>query len=281
VCGRAGLTSWAVACRLRTALCILGAARLNSCSLTELPIGLDPAGFAARLAARPCPPQGGLDGDALLRLRPCVFSASSSLCLFGSVARRVGAPSAGGVVMVPGRRRGRAAQTPHAATSLSAGDQAVHAAEEIVARAWAERLLRYCDRVDRALGAAREQYEVASVRLAAAQRRGDLSEISVAHAMLQHASDACRSGEASREQGRRALQKAIDALAGAEESQRGRDENGARGERRSVPAPAPAVTPGPSTPQVPPCGSAHRTARRALWWFGPRRPRRAPDSGRP
>ena len=57
----------AVAYRLRAGRAILGAASLNSCSLLELPIGLDLAGFVARLAAAVRHLRGGLDGDALLR----------------------------------------------------------------------------------------------------------------------------------------------------------------------------------------------------------------------
>jgi hypothetical protein len=188
--------------------------------------------------------------------------------------------------MVPGRRRARAAQAQSAAPCLSAGDQVVYAAEAIVRRAWAERLLRYCDHLDCAFAAACEQYEAACVRLAAAQRGGGPSEISVAHAALQRALDACRAGESAREQGRRALQTALDALAHTTGQQRVDAARAGRVESADesgdpVLAPSSADTPGPSTRRVPVDGDSPRDAWRTLWRFGRRRARRGPDLEQP
>jgi hypothetical protein len=114
------------------------------------------------------------------------------------------------VVTVLGRRRARAAQS--ATPSPSTDELAVYAAEAIVGRAWADQLLRYFDRMDGAFHAARLQCEAAAGCLVVAQRCGDPGEISLAHAALERALDACRASEAAREQGRQALQAALEAL---------------------------------------------------------------------
>jgi transposase InsO family protein len=175
--------------------------------------------------------------------------------------------------MMLGWRRERAPRS--ARLALAAGEQVVHAAEAIVGRAWAEDLLRDCDRMDRAVNAAREQYEAACLRLFAAQRCGDPGEISVAHVMVERAIDACRTGEVARERGRQALQAALDALAHSD-SATGQGEGG-----DTVSASALAVMPGPSIRHVPPDGRALQTARSAVWRFGRLRVRRAPDPGQP
>jgi hypothetical protein len=186
--------------------------------------------------------------------------------------------------MVPGRRRARAAQTQSAVPSLPAGEQAVHDAEAIVGRAWAEQLLRYYDRMDCAFNAAREQYEAACVSLVAAQRARDPSEISVAHAALQSALDACRLSEAARERGREALQRALDALTRASvQDAVSATASRVRGDG-PMPTTASAATPGSSIQHQEATSDdvALKAARRALWRFWSLlRARRAPDPGQP
>jgi hypothetical protein len=153
----------------------------------------------------------------------------------------------------------------------------VRAAETIVGRAWAERLLRYCDRMDCALEAAHEQYEAAYVRLVAAQRNHDPSEISLAHAALEHAVDVCGTSETAREQGRQALQTALDVLArmggdGMDAAQADQAEVGS-------PEPAPAVVPGTSIRQGLSADGALAPVRRALRRIGRLRTRRTPGPG--
>ena len=181
--------------------------------------------------------------------------------------------------MVPGRRRTRA--TRSAAPSPTAGELAVHAAEAIVARAWAEQLLRYYDRADYAYDAARKRCEAAVDRLVTAQRAGDPGEISLAHAALEQAMDACRTSEVAREQGRRALQAALDALAHRDGDRTDSAKAGGEGDGEPVPTIAPVVGPGPSTRQRPTGVGAVRAARRALSWFGRRRAHSACAPGQP
>lgn len=173
------------------------------------------------------------------------------------------------------RRRARMAQ--RSTPSPTADELVVRAAEAIVGRAWAEQLLRYYDRMDRAFNAARQRCEAAAGCLVVAQRDGDPGEISLAHAALERALDACRTGEAAREQGRRALQAALDALARVDGD--GDRTDSATADRENdgdpVPANAPDVTSAPS----PTAGGATRVVRRALWRLGRPRVRRAPDPG--
>ena len=192
-------------------------------------------------------------------------------------------------MIVPGRRRARAEQTQNAAASVSAGELAVQSAEEIVGRAWAEQLLRYYDRMDRAFDLARERYENARGRLVSAQRAGDPGEISVAHDVVQRAFDACRSSEAAREQGRQALQAALDALARTiadrimDAPAEGGVESRVEGGGDLVTGRVADVGPGSSIWQAPADGGggAGRVVWRTLRWFGRRRGRRGPGLGRP
>lgn len=157
----------------------------------------------------------------------------------------------------------------------------MRAAEAIVGRAWAEELLHHYDRTDRAVNAAREQYEAACLRLFAAQRCGDPGEISVAHAALERAVDACRTGVAAREQGRQALQTALDALArmGVQQAVSATaDQVQGAG---PVPTTAPAPTPGLAIRTRSPDGDASRAAWRVFWWLGRRSAHRALDPGPP
>lgn len=98
-------------------------------------------------------------------------------------------------------------------SSPSADEQAVHAAEAIVGRAWVEQLLRYHDRMRIALDAAGETCQAAVDRLCAEQRGGDPGRISTAHAVLEHAIAAHHAIEAASRQAHEALQAALDALA--------------------------------------------------------------------
>lgn len=181
--------------------------------------------------------------------------------------------------MVPGLRRRLAAR--RTALSQTAGEQAVHAAETIVGRAWAEQLLRYYAHMSCSFDTAREQYEAAAGRLIAAQRYGDPSEISMAHAALERALDACRDCEAAREQGRRALEAALDALARTGNRWTVSATVGQAGGDTPVPATSPAPTSGPSIRQSPPGGGESQSKRRALWRVGRLRARRTPDPGKP
>ena len=183
--------------------------------------------------------------------------------------------------MARGRRRARAAQD--AVPSPTVDELAVRAAEAIVGRAWAKRLLRHYDRADRALDAARRQCEAAAGCLVVAQRSGDPSEISLAHAALERALDACRTGEAAREQGREALQAALDALARMEMEGEQLDSTGvARGEGGGpLPSAAPDVATGRSISRALPAGGAPQVVRRVLGRVGLLRARGAPDPGQP
>jgi len=182
-------------------------------------------------------------------------------------------------VRARGRRRARDAQS--AAPSPTAGELAVHAAEAIVGRAWAEQLLRYYDRMDYAFNAARLQCEAAAGCLVVAQRYGDPGEINIAHAALERTLAACRTSEAAREQAHQALQAALDALA-----RRGGDRADSAGAGRPqdgdpVSAITSAVMPGPSIQQAPRNAGVAQTVRRALWRFGRLRARRVSEPGQP
>ena len=187
--------------------------------------------------------------------------------------------------MARGRRRARATQD--AVPSPTVDELAVRAAEAIVGRAWAKRLLRHYDRADRALDAARRQCEAAAGCLVVAQRSGDPSEISLAHAALERALDACRTGEAAREQGREALQAALDALARMEMEGEGEGEQpdsmaAARVEGGDpLPSAAPDVATGRSISRTLPAGGAPQVVRRVLGRVGLLRARGAPDPGQP
>ena len=178
--------------------------------------------------------------------------------------------------MARGRRRSRAEQS--AVPSASAEELAVRAAEMIVGRAWAEQLLRYYDRMEGAFDVARQQCEAAAGCLVVAQRSGDPGEIALAHAALERALEACRASEAAREQGRDALQTALDALARMEgdhpdaTAARSQDGDPAR-------TTASAVTSGPSIRLALPAGGVPEVVRRVLWRFGRLRVRRVSDPG--
>jgi len=173
------------------------------------------------------------------------------------------------------RRRARVAQS--SAPSPSADELAVRAAEAIVGRSWAEQLLRYYDRMDSAFNAARQQREAAAGCLVVAQRRGDPGEISLAHAALELALDACRTGEAAREQGRQALEAALDALARMD----GDRTDPATAVQENDGDPAPATAPDATSEPSPSAGGATRVVWRALWRFGRLRVRRASEPGQP
>ncbi len=181
--------------------------------------------------------------------------------------------------MARGRRRARAEQGA-VPSSPSADELAVHAAEGIVGRAWAEQLLRYYDRMDHAFHAAREECEAAAGSLIAAQRYGDPGEISLAHVALEHALEACRASEAAREQGRLALQTALEALVRIDE-ERAYSEQALPQNIDSTPTTAPAATSRPTIRLALPAGGAPEVVRRALWRFGRLRARRAADSEQP
>ena len=141
----------------------------------------------------------------------------------------------------------------------------MHTAEAIVGRAWADQLLRYYDRMDSAFHDARLQCEAAAGCLVVAQRYGDPGEISLAHAALELALEACRASEAAREQGREALQAALEALV--------RMDGDRAGSAQSVES-------DPIRPALP-VGRAPQVVRRVLWRFGRLRVRRSSDPGRP
>lgn len=176
--------------------------------------------------------------------------------------------------MARSRRRTRGGR--RVVSSRSADELAVRAAEAIVGRAWAEQLLRYHDRMDNAFHAARQRCETAAGRLVTAQRYGDPGEISLAHAALEQALEACRAGEAAREQGRQALQTALGALVRMDED---RAESSAQTARSDDGDPAPtdasADTPRPLIRLALPAGKTPEVVRRALWRFGRLRTRRA------
>jgi hypothetical protein len=184
------------------------------------------------------------------------------------------------VVKVPGRRRARAAQG--ATPSPSTDELAVYAAEAIVGRAWADQLLRYFDHMDGAFHTARLQCEAAAGCLVVAQRYGDPGEISLAHAALERALGACRASEAAREQGRQALQAALEALMRVDGERAGsaQAERTADGDPLSPSTAARALKSRPSIRLALPAGAAPRAVRRVLWRFGRLRVRRN-DPGRP
>lgn len=162
---------------------------------------------------------------------------------------------------------------------MSADEQTVRAAETIVGRAWAERLLHYCDRMDCAFKAAHEQYEAARVRLVAAQRRRDPSEISLANAALERAADVCDTSEAAREQWRRAPRTALAVLTRVGGD--GRDAAWADHVEVGGPEPAPSVVPGTSIRRGLSGDGALVPVRRALLLIGRLRTRLAPGPDQP
>lgn len=180
--------------------------------------------------------------------------------------------------MARSRRRTRAGR--RVVSSRSADELAVQAAEAIVGRAWAEQLLRYYNRMDNAFHAARERCETAAGTLVTAQRYGDPGEISLAHAALEQALEVCRASEAAREQGRQALQAALEALVRMDEARV--DSAQAANSKDDDPAPTAtsAVTSRPLIRLALPAGRTPEVVRRALWRFGRLRTRRAsPDAG--
>ena len=182
--------------------------------------------------------------------------------------------------MARSRRRTRAGQ--RVASSRSADELAVQAAEAIVGRAWAEQLLRYYNRMDNAFHAARERCETAAGTLVTAQRYGDPSEISLAHAALEQALEACRASEAAREQGRQALQTALEALVRMDEARADSAQAAHPADGDPAPTAATPVTSHPLIRLALPAGRTPEVLRRALWRFGRFRARRASaDPGQP
>lgn len=162
-----------------------------------------------------------------------------------------------------GRRRERAPRS--ASPSLNADERAVQVAEAIVGRAWVERLLRYHDRMELALDAARETRQLAGDRLAEEQRYGGPQEISAAHAALEHAIGAHGTVEAASLQAREALQTALAALsASTRENADSATGDRVRGDEPVAGAPS-AVTPGPALRRTPREEGASQVARRARW----------------
>jgi len=93
-------------------------------------------------------------------------------------------------------------------------DDAVHAAEEIVRRAWVEELLRRKDHLDVALQTAFGYCDVAHQRLAAAQRGGDPRKIGAARARAQRAVDTTRECTVASAEVRLALRAQLNPLTG-------------------------------------------------------------------
>jgi hypothetical protein len=108
------------------------------------------------------------------------------------------------------QRRGRFARRTD--SSLIA-QQAVRDAEAVVCLAWAEELLRRHDCTAVAADAARQEYQAASDRFAAARHCGDPGRISLAHAMLQDAMEVHHAGEVASDRVRRDLEAVLGALA--------------------------------------------------------------------
>ena len=139
--------------------------------------------------------------------------------------------------MARSRRRTRAGQ--RVASSRSADELAVQAAEAIVGRAWAEQLLRYYNRMDNAFHAAREQ-------------------------------------------GRQALQTAIEALVRMDEARADSAQAAHPADGDPAPTTATPVTSHPLIRLALPAGRTPEVLRRALWRFGRFRARRASaDPGQP
>jgi hypothetical protein len=182
------------------------------------------------------------------------------------------------VVTLLSRRRARAARS--ATPSPSTDELAVYAAEAIVGRAWADQLLRYFDRMDSAFHDARLQCEAAAGCLVVAQRYGDPGEISLAHAELERALNACRASEAAREQGRQALQAALEALVRMDGERAGSAQEARSADGDPLSAAARALTSRPSIRLALPAGGAPQVVRRVLWRFGRLRVRRN-DPGQP
>jgi hypothetical protein len=183
------------------------------------------------------------------------------------------------VVTVLGRRRTRG--TRSATPSPNADELAVYAAETIVGRAWADQLLRYFDRMDSAFNEARLQCEAAAGCVVVAQRDGDPGEISLAHAALERALDACRASEAAREQGRHALQAALEALVRMDGDRAGSAQEPSPPNAEPTSAAPRALTTRPSIRLALPVAGAPQAVRRALWRFGRLRVRRNSGPAQP
>lgn len=84
-------------------------------------------------------------------------------------------------------------------------DRTVHAAEELVRRAWALELARRCGREEYSLRIERENCDAALALLVAAQRDGDPRQISVARTVASLSRDAFHAALAARDQARRTL----------------------------------------------------------------------------
>jgi len=167
-------------------------------------------------------------------------------------------------------RRARLAQ--EATSAPVTAQRAVTTAEAVVRRAWAEELLRRRDHAEFSVHAAQEEREAACRRLVAAQRDGDPSRISLAHAALERALHVARASELARDLARHTLSAQLDLLARV-------------AKERMVPAPvlpleqdgsvisaARRETPAPRAGQVP---SEAGAPGRAPRWFRRLLPRRA------
>jgi hypothetical protein len=175
---------------------------------------------------------------------------------------------------------------------VTADEQASNAMGPAASRAWAERLQRYCDRMDSAFTFASERREAASGRLAEARRDGDPDEISAAHAALEHAANACHTSTAARERGREALRTALDTLAATTttgelavsattgRTQGGETQSSGKQSSGTQDSTTHAARPGLSIRQAP-NGKAVGAARLAPWHLGRLRARRTTDPGQP
>jgi hypothetical protein len=131
--------------------------------------------------------------------------------------------------------------------------------------------------MDSAFHDARLQCEAAAGCLVVAQRYGDPGEISLAHAALELALEACRASEAAREQGRQALQAALEALVRMDGDRTGSAQSADGG---PLSTDARAITSRSSIRLALPVGGAPQVVRRVLWRFGRLRVRRNSDPGR-
>ena len=91
-------------------------------------------------------------------------------------------------------------------------EEAVHAAELLVRRAWALELARRFEREDFSLRIERESCDTALTLLAAAQRDGDPRRISAARAAAMQARDDVYAAAAARDQARRELRRELRVL---------------------------------------------------------------------